>query len=322
MKEFLQTIFKSTEDRIKNPFIGAFLTSWVLFNWKPILYLAFSDEKIKDKIDFIIDTEKYNNIWNYFWLPLFSAIFYIGVLPYVSLVFEFIVKFSHKWRNNISLEARDEALQLQIGIAKNEIVLEEKKTEFREKNSHNELVQSLHVQVESLKKSLEENTISNIETVTSLTEKNNNLVIEKQSSQNIHSEKITELNLELINERNKVNQLNQRIAESSKDYYNNKNLVKDLESKLSLEKFRNERLKSPINKIVKVGNHEVFEYFNIVKDIMYFDLKDKKFIPISEFKTFLDGATYTTQTTSVNVNSALNEMSQIMSDDERAKIRR
>jgi hypothetical protein len=50
MKEFLQSIFKSTQERIKNPFVGAFMTSWVLFNWKPILFLVFSVTSIEYKI--------------------------------------------------------------------------------------------------------------------------------------------------------------------------------------------------------------------------------------------------------------------------------
>ncbi len=54
MKEFLQSIFKTTEERVKNPFIGAFMASWVVFNWKPLAFFIFAGKKIEEKINYII----------------------------------------------------------------------------------------------------------------------------------------------------------------------------------------------------------------------------------------------------------------------------
>ena len=53
MKEFLQTIFKTSEERIKNPIIGSFFTSWLIFNWKPILFFIFTNKTVEEKIIYI-----------------------------------------------------------------------------------------------------------------------------------------------------------------------------------------------------------------------------------------------------------------------------
>ena len=48
--ELLETFFTIANQRIKSPFLGSFIFSWILINWKPIFYFQFSDEQINIKI--------------------------------------------------------------------------------------------------------------------------------------------------------------------------------------------------------------------------------------------------------------------------------
>lgn len=144
MKELLQSFFKTTEDRIKNPFIGAFMTSWILFNWKPILFIIFSSKNIEQKILYI--ERSFSDIYYIFLFPLFSTIFYVLILPYINLIFDLILKYS-EFKKNISLIARQkQVIENQKELAIENIKFEEAKTEFRERNTHNKLVEELQRQ--------------------------------------------------------------------------------------------------------------------------------------------------------------------------------
>ena len=148
MKEFLQSIFKSTEERIKNPFIGAFMTSWCLFNWKPILFLFFSSKIIEDKITYI--SSSFSNICFLLWFPLCSAIFYVLILPYLNLLIEELLKYSSIKRNSILINKQKQTIENQKELAIEEIKLEEAKTDYRERNTHNKLVEDLQKNIKDL----------------------------------------------------------------------------------------------------------------------------------------------------------------------------
>jgi len=50
MTEFFKAFFANATERIKNPLIGTFLMSWIVFNWKAILVLLFSINGIETKL--------------------------------------------------------------------------------------------------------------------------------------------------------------------------------------------------------------------------------------------------------------------------------
>ncbi|GEM_PF-2312389 len=272
MKEFLQTLFKSTEDRIKNPFIGTFITSWVIFNWKPILYLIFSDENIRDRITYI--TTCYSNVWCYFLLPLFSAIFYIAILPYVNWGFEYLVSFSLEGRNNVSLKSRNENLKMQIKLAQNEILFEEEKTTFRERNTHNNLVETLQKQVESLELRLDESTKKNIEIATRYAN-------DKKSAQDKLDETISEYDKDLEKLRmryEEISQHNKKLEKENRDKLNQLSLY-DLQGDITndlLDYFVKSRLSDKRDKIIEVDGKTILEYFTPTEEIIYYDTNDQR----------------------------------------------
>lgn len=141
MKELLQSVFRTTEERVKNPFIGAFITSWVLFNWKPILFILFSAKNIEEKITFI--NENFSDLKLLIWFPLLAVFFYILLLPYLNLLFDILLKYSLFKRNEIVINKQKQIIDNQKQIAIEEIKLEEAKTEYRERNTHNKLVEDL-----------------------------------------------------------------------------------------------------------------------------------------------------------------------------------
>jgi hypothetical protein len=143
MKELFKSFLKTTEERIKNPFIGSFITSWILFNWKPILYLIFSSKDIEQKILYIETT--FTIIWCLLIFPLLSAIFYVLILPYLNLLFDWLLRYSSLKKNISLIDKQKQIIQNQKELAIEEIKLEEAKTEFRERKTHNKLLEDLQL---------------------------------------------------------------------------------------------------------------------------------------------------------------------------------
>jgi hypothetical protein len=104
IKVFFNNIFESYSERIKNPFIGSFILSFIFFNWRPFVFFIFSDWPVHCKIERIEELYfKEKNIW----YPVIIALLYITVLPYVNLFFDFILSYyskaNFKRKNSTSL---------------------------------------------------------------------------------------------------------------------------------------------------------------------------------------------------------------------------
>lgn len=227
MKEFLQTIFKTSEERIKNPIIGSFFTSWLIFNWKPILFFIFTQKSIEDKINFI--EANYSNIWNLLLFPLISTLIYLIILPYINLGIEILLNYSQSKRTDLSIEKQKLTIESKKQLAIEEIKLEEAKTEFRERNNHNKLVEELQEKIVNL-------------------EAEKNFELEKSK------EYIDSLKLEM---NNREKSFNNEILNLEKKYTNSLNHTSELNSTISkyeqeLQSLRfNSNESSNTNKILK-----------------------------------------------------------------------
>lgn len=318
MKEFLQTILKSTEDRIKNPFIGTFITSWIIFNWKPIIFIIFSDKDIEGKINYIKDN--YSDIWSYLWLPLISAIFYIAILPYISFVFEYLTKFSHGLRNKVNLEARNAALELQIGVAQNEIKLEEEKTTFRERNNHNLMVESLQTQNKILSESLEEANKTHLDTITDLQRQSENTVKELRNIIDNNKIELTSTFEKLSDETSRVIELQTELKEIELKNDKNFNDAAKLRYQLKVQEFINLRLKNPVDKVLNINDYNIFEHFNAVNDIVYFSINEGRKLSHDAVYSFLNGKNYVEFIDVDNVERYKDRLLRSLSSEQKAEI--
>ncbi|RXR23041.1 hypothetical protein [Flavobacterium stagni] len=92
MKDFIQSILDSSHERIKNPFIGSYITAFLIFNWRAFFLLIFSDAKIEDKI--VVINHEYCSKGAIFW-PLIISIIYILFVPYLNLAFDTLLSYSN-----------------------------------------------------------------------------------------------------------------------------------------------------------------------------------------------------------------------------------
>lgn len=204
MTEILHSIVSNSKERLKNPFLGAFITSWIAFNWQPIFIILFSNKTIEDKITFV--NQNFIDPYHLLYFPLISTVIYIIILPYINLVTELLIELSKTKRNKLSINSQKLAINNKKELAIEEIKLEESKTEFRERNSHNQMIESLQNSMKDLEKTL-------------LNERNNN------------SENIADLNKEIFKnkeiQQQEINQYKTQISKLQSELNHSRQLLFD-----------------------------------------------------------------------------------------------
>lgn len=266
MKEIIQSIFKSTEERIKNPFVGAFITSWLLFNWKPILFLFLSLKNIEDKIIYI--ETSFSKLSFVLWYPLLSCTSYILILPYLNLIFDELLKFSSSKRNVININRQKQIIENQKQLAIEEIKLEEAKSEFRERNTHNKLVEDLQKKINEL----EINSETEKKKSTELLEK---LKFELANRDKITSNELRNFEKRYSESREEIMSLNNKIYEKDKQIQNLQSLLNDKDLKIKRESSRILRFENGI-RIIERHEGDFKYYFNAENKEQYSEFEIQK----------------------------------------------
>ena len=160
--DLFNTIVETSKERIKNPFIGAFILAWIVMNWKGIFYFLFSDASVEERL-LIVDL-KYTSWSNGLWYPLSIAFFYIVLLPYLMWGLEELGILSTKGRKENIYDQLMFDIEKKQDLAEEEAKLEEIKAGYREKSDLNDKIERLEVQldqrdltIESLRKEIEKN---------------------------------------------------------------------------------------------------------------------------------------------------------------------
>ncbi|MGS4345078.1 hypothetical protein ACKUSY_05600 [Myroides odoratus] len=230
MKDFLGSIFKTTEERLKNPFVGSFIISFIAFNWKPILIVIFSNIPIEDRVSYV--SNNYSDVAYLLVLPLLLSLFYVLFLPKIMCWIDENTFESFKKRNKHLYSSKEIDIQGQISIAEKEVELENKKAESKDKADLNAEIKNLKntisskdLEIENLKSISEDINKVNLEsskkdkTIKEL-ENKINVIKEKEEIYLFDYERIPDSilesfvdNLRLINKENLKNSLKESIID-------------------------------------------------------------------------------------------------------------
>lgn len=145
MKEIYNSILDSTKERLKNPLVGSFIFSWIIFNWKPIFHIIFSNNSIENKIDFVSDC--YTSLNNNFLFPLTFSVFYIVIFPYVLWGFDKLSSKAIVGRKENIMNLTISDIRNKQKIAVDESDLENIKASYRDKADLNKKIEILNNQL-------------------------------------------------------------------------------------------------------------------------------------------------------------------------------
>ena len=151
--DFLKDLIDSGRERLKTPITGAFVLSFLAWNWRSFAILFFSDAPIEDKI--IVINHEYCTFWNILF-PIFIALFYTLLVPKIMvLINEDLAPTKNKRVDDI-YDAKEHTTQRRIKLAKKIVILRDAETGNKEKQELLDEIQSLKEQVESQKDSIKQ----------------------------------------------------------------------------------------------------------------------------------------------------------------------
>lgn len=274
MKDFIQSLFKTTEERVKNPFVGSFLISWIVFNWKPILYLFLSKANIVDKINYI--DINFSETSHLLWFPLATTIFYILVLPYISWGNEMLIEYSLQKRSQIFLNKKLRDIDIEDRLAIRNILLEQNKTEVKEKNRHNELIQDLENKNKSLIDQIQNDKAANSEFIENL---RNELSLKDQLLRNEQS-----------NSQRIINQFQTTIADLNAQLRDKPNATTTTTKKPNDNDFNYAK---KVNVIEFEDGEKIFEVIRTNGTVQYLDYQSMLQLPEPRISSKIDHSKHT-----------------------------
>jgi hypothetical protein len=98
--EMKKSISSTLYERTTSPFYGAFIFSWLIWNWNLVYFMFFISEKSlnNNKLEHI--NTHLINYWKLIPLPLISTLFFTLLLPYLTnRIYSVHLKYK-KWRND------------------------------------------------------------------------------------------------------------------------------------------------------------------------------------------------------------------------------
>jgi len=149
MREIINSFIDNSKERIKNPFIGAFIISWIAFNWKPIFIILFSSKAIEERIE-IVEISYVDLLYN-LWLPLIFACIYVAILPYLMLLFDKISGKGIEGRKENLVKQNILDIRAKQRLAKEESELENIRASYRDKADLNKKIEGLTEKLENQK---------------------------------------------------------------------------------------------------------------------------------------------------------------------------
>lgn len=136
MIDFLKTFFEAWHNRLRNPILGAYTCSFLIWNWKAVLIICFSNYTIEDRI-FYIENWIVNK-WSIIGPLVLTALVVIGI-PFIMAYLDKVLEEPNLKRRKIKEKFSEENLKHNLTVASYEYMIEEQKTgkktieEFTEK---------------------------------------------------------------------------------------------------------------------------------------------------------------------------------------------
>lgn len=111
IKDILSAFKQSSIERIKNPFVGAFVFSWLGFNWQVLAIILFSQKDVIERVEYI---KKYYDVGSFILAPTLTTIVICIILPLANKIFT-------KFQSKPISETTDILMQSKIDIAEKQL---------------------------------------------------------------------------------------------------------------------------------------------------------------------------------------------------------
>lgn len=152
VKETIASFAEAFKERLRNPFLAAFLISWIFCNWRPLVYIMFANVSIEHRILHIDDL--YSSLWDSVLFPLILATLYTFGMPYLLWFVEWCVQKALAGRMSIDTEKKLARVMNQQKIAREQVQLELMRSNYKEQHDLNKQIVQYKNEAETLKNEL------------------------------------------------------------------------------------------------------------------------------------------------------------------------
>ncbi|WP_105719646.1 hypothetical protein [Cronobacter dublinensis] len=169
IRDMIASFRQASLERVRSPFLGAFVFSWLGFNWQMLAILFFSNREVEKRLVYITDNF---GIFRYIIGPLITTALIAYFLPKINKFVTHIQNAPNTETIEMTLQSKIKIAELQQSIAEIEArkkLSEKREEKFIEKDIHITLQKNLDLENELFKST----TTCNL-----LQEKNNNLTEE------------------------------------------------------------------------------------------------------------------------------------------------
>jgi len=269
MIDFIRDIFsafrQTSLERIKSPFLGAFVFSWVAFNWQAILILIFSDRTIEKRLVSI--NESYD-IGSFLLGPICTSILISFLLPQINKLVTRIQDKPNSDTIELTLSSKIKIAQLQQSIA--ELEAKKKLADKREEKNIDANIDAIKDDNEKLTDKLNSYEMEILELKSSLSEsKIEENKYRAQMDAAIETRDKLENTLKKTSDAN--TSLNITVRELSEKNKNTETLANSLHDDLAWERNDKKRLEEIVssyqNQIIDLNNKYPSIFKNQIRNI-------------------------------------------------------
>ncbi|MEN5054375.1 hypothetical protein [Sphingobacterium kitahiroshimense] len=157
IKDMSDLVTEPAKKRMAHPFIGSFAISWILLNWRPIIYFILTKSTVEDRISYI--EENFYNPNYLFYFPIVAALFYTVGIKWLDRLSNWMTKNPEEYNNSYHAN-------LKIDKIANDMLVDEKQKEFEIFRSENKPLKELNLKLDLATSNLitKEEELSNLQT--------------------------------------------------------------------------------------------------------------------------------------------------------------
>lgn len=192
LDDIMQSISGSTKTKVEDPFIGAFIGSWIICNWNHLALLVWGDGTAAERINALgkhfkeMDIIGFNSILI---IPLIMTGLFLFAFPWVSFCLKFLQKFANERLHQQAVSIEINKVQKQEALNRQRLLADPEK-EFLGENlkldiqRRKELIEQLKLRTSRFMKKLEVATAKAAEAKAEL-EANAAVAVEARSRANL-----------------------------------------------------------------------------------------------------------------------------------------
>jgi hypothetical protein len=155
--EITESFLEALKERVRSPFIGTFIFSWLAYNWKPVAYFIASANDPAVRIAHI--ETNYPTTWDVWWIPVGVALALTIGTPYLLNLLDKSVFWAKKERKIKTIGLHTEEVMAKKELVKETISLANIEARLKDDSSLLKKIASLEKTIQNKKTQLQTKTI-------------------------------------------------------------------------------------------------------------------------------------------------------------------